>query len=140
MGSCAIKAAVVSADEKEKGLRMILNFGHTVGHAVETASQYRIPHGRAVGIGMLAETRIGVRTGTTPPAVLAQLEDLMARMGVRIGALPSSKILLPLIRKDKKNTRSADMKEPEIPLILPVTLGRVKVRSFTPKEIGRHLD
>ncbi len=57
---CRIKAEVVSEDEKESDGRRILNFGHTIGHAVEAASQFSISHGFAVAIGMVAISRIGV--------------------------------------------------------------------------------
>src|SRR5688500_1985519 len=65
---CRIKADVVSADERESGLRRILNFGHTVGHALEAATKYRrFRHGEAIGYGMLAALSIGVARGVTPP-------------------------------------------------------------------------
>lgn len=61
--SCEIKASVVETDEKEKGLRQILNFGHTVGHAIENATNYRVPHGYAVAMGMAAEMKISAARG-----------------------------------------------------------------------------
>ena len=62
-GSCRIKAGVVAKDEIERGLRKILNFGHTVGHAIEAESGYVVPHGAAVALGMLATARISERMG-----------------------------------------------------------------------------
>ena len=56
-----IKASVVSADERESGRRKILNFGHTLGHGLEAASDYLLPHGHAVAIGMVAEAREWVK-------------------------------------------------------------------------------
>ena len=61
--NCAIKAGVVEADERESGMRQILNYGHTIGHAVEKLSNYRISHGRAVAIGMAIEGDIAARQG-----------------------------------------------------------------------------
>src|SRR5436309_595603 len=58
--SCEIKKSVVEQDEKETGLRRILNFGHTIGHAIEVLSGYRIRHGNAIAIGMVAEARMSV--------------------------------------------------------------------------------
>jgi len=58
ISSLKVKAKVVELDEKESGLRKILNFGHTIGHAIELLSDFKIPHGRAVGIGMVVETLI----------------------------------------------------------------------------------
>ena len=56
--TCRIKADIVSKDEKEENLRSVLNFGHTVGHAIESASDYSLSHGRSVILGMLAEAWI----------------------------------------------------------------------------------
>ncbi len=63
--SIEIKADVVSKDERESGLRKILNFGHTLGHAVETAAGYALPHGSCVALGMILEARIGEQMGVT---------------------------------------------------------------------------
>ena len=66
--SCRIKADVVSRDEREAGLRRILNFGHTVGHALEAVTNYRrFRHGEAVAYGMLAAAAVGLARGVTPP-------------------------------------------------------------------------
>jgi hypothetical protein len=81
--SARIKAQVVSADEHEGGLRAILNYGHTAGHAVEKAAGYRrLRHGEAVAIGMVAAERIGVRLGITPMDAARRIEDLIARTGL----------------------------------------------------------
>lgn len=81
--SAACKARVVSADEREGGLRAILNYGHTAGHAVEKAAGYRrLRHGEAVAIGMVAAARIGVTIGVTPSVVAQRIEDLVETMGL----------------------------------------------------------
>lgn len=80
--SCRIKAAIVTADERESGLRRVLNFGHTLGHAFEAATKYRrLLHGEAIAYGMLAATALGVGRGITPPAVHEALGALIAKMG-----------------------------------------------------------
>lgn len=80
--SCRIKASVVSQDEHEHGLRRILNFGHTLGHAVEAATGYgRLRHGEAVGLGMRAALALGVARGLTPPALAERATALIARLG-----------------------------------------------------------
>lgn len=61
--SCEIKAAIVMQDEKEKGVRMLLNYGHTLGHAVESAMNYKISHGHAISIGMSCAAKISARLG-----------------------------------------------------------------------------
>ncbi len=75
--SCEIKADVVSRDEKEGGLRRILNFGHTIGHAVEAVSGYSIPHGEAVAIGMVAISKISVARGLMAHEELSRLKGLL---------------------------------------------------------------
>jgi 3-dehydroquinate synthase len=80
--SCRIKAEVVSADEKESGLRRILNFGHTIGHALEAVTKYRrFRHGEAVAYGMLAAMHLGVNRGVTPVEVQQRLTSLIAHLG-----------------------------------------------------------
>jgi 3-dehydroquinate synthase len=74
---CELKKSVVQRDEKETGLRRILNFGHTIGHAVELLSHYRVSHGNAVAIGMIAEARISVNMGMLSTHAFERLERLI---------------------------------------------------------------
>lgn len=102
--SCRIKAEVVSADERESGLRRILNFGHTVGHALEAVTKYKqFRHGEAIGYGMLAALHIGVARGITPKPLLEEVETLITQLG----PLPpvaglSAKEVVAAIGRDKK--------------------------------------
>ena len=102
--SCRIKAAVVSADERESGLRRILNFGHTIGHALEAVTKYkRFRHGEAIGYGMLAALAIGVARGITPKSLGEEVDALITQLG----PLPSvadisAKEVLAAIKRDKK--------------------------------------
>lgn len=102
--SCRIKADVVSADERESGLRRTLNFGHTIGHALEAATRYkRFRHGEAIGYGMLAALSLGVARGVTPQALYDEVLELVTHLG----PLPpvsdiSSKEALAAIGRDKK--------------------------------------
>jgi 3-dehydroquinate synthase len=101
--NCAIKTKVVEADEREAGMRAILNFGHTVGHAVEAASGYgTITHGEGVAYGMLVATDLSVRRGLCPPADASRLERLLRRFAL----VPTVPVSLELIEKyilrDKK--------------------------------------
>jgi 3-dehydroquinate synthase len=80
--SCRIKASVVTADERETGPRRALNFGHTIGHALEALTQYkRFRHGEAVGYGMLAACELAVSRGALDPSARDALRDLITRMG-----------------------------------------------------------
>ena len=114
-----IKARVVAEDEREAGLRRILNFGHTIGHAVEAGGGYRRwLHGEAVALGMVAECRLGEILGTTPSSIRPRLKNLLLKAG-----LPdklSKKHLhktAEWINYDKKFARAS------IRMYLPVALG-----------------
>ncbi|MGE0460969.1 MAG: 3-dehydroquinate synthase [Vicinamibacterales bacterium] len=80
--SCRIKAEIVSRDERESGLRRILNFGHTVGHALEAATDYRrFRHGEAVAYGMLTAAALGARRGITDADTASAIRDLVLELG-----------------------------------------------------------
>jgi 3-dehydroquinate synthase len=104
--SCEIKAAVVSADEREEtGLRAILNYGHTVGHALEAATGYRrYKHGEAIAIGMAAAACIGQAAGVTPPVVRDTVIASCRAQGLPTGrpAEIPAEVLLDLMLRDKK--------------------------------------
>ena len=80
--SAEIKAEVVEKDERDLGLRNILNYGHTIGHAIETVSDLRIRHGTAVAIGMLAAARISNRMGFLDGTTITRLSRLIERAGL----------------------------------------------------------
>ena len=102
--SCAIKATVVARDERESNVRAILNFGHTFGHAIESATNYETYlHGEAVGLGMLIATDLSERLGLIERSVRERLRDLLTRAGLpvqtpRIGAARA----FELMQMDKK--------------------------------------
>jgi 3-dehydroquinate synthase len=79
-----VKAEVVAADETEGGRRAILNFGHTIGHALEAASGYELLHGEAVALGMIAALDLGAELGIGPPALAARGRALLRRLGLPI--------------------------------------------------------
>jgi 3-dehydroquinate synthase len=120
-----IKAEVVSADEREGGLRRILNFGHTVGHAIESETKYtRLLHGEAVAWGMLAATRLAELLGllATAPA------DRIGFTISRYGPLPpvadlSEEHLLARLAGDKKTLQG------KVHFVLPVSIGEVEIVS-----------
>jgi 3-dehydroquinate synthase len=81
--SCRMKADVVAQDESERGLRAILNFGHTFGHALETLTHYStFTHGEAVAIGMCCATRMSIKMGLCDPGLLNRLENLCTKAGL----------------------------------------------------------
>jgi 3-dehydroquinate synthase len=105
--SVRIKARVVSADEKERGLRKVLNFGHTIGHGVEAASGYSLLHGEAIAIGMVAEARLGERVGLADSGTSRTIEEAVSAAG--LPSRPPADIdpdrVLALMRSDKKQRR-----------------------------------
>ncbi len=107
VGSCRIKAAVVESDETERGLRAVLNFGHTVGHAVETLGGYRrFRHGEAVAIGMVAACLIGEEIGVTEANVTAEVRALLGAAGlpVRLPRSMAPETVMEAMRADKKSS------------------------------------
>ncbi len=124
--SCEIKADVVSKDERESGLRAILNFGHTVGHAVETAENYTMRHGYAVAIGMVYAARLAHLTGLCDASVPERVERLIRAYGlpVNLSALsrkPSVTELVDTMQIDKKAEGG------KVKFVLPKKIGEAVV-------------
>lgn len=130
---CAIKAGVVENDEREGGLRRILNFGHTVGHALEAVTHYRrFLHGEAVGYGMRAASRIAERMELLTPTDREEIESAI----IRVGRLPKSDSLafddiISAMHRDKK------VEAGRATFVLPVEIGKVVIRSDVPPKIVR---
>ena len=101
--NCEIKACVVETDETEKGLREILNYGHTVGHAIESASEFRLRHGEAIALGMMAEAKIAVDKGVCDVTTLELQNRLIERTGLgKWDAGVSESDVIQLMSSDKK--------------------------------------
>jgi 3-dehydroquinate synthase len=118
----AVKTQVIEDDPYEAGLRAVLNFGHTIGHAVELASNFKLRHGEAVAIGMIAESRIAEQIGLAEPGLSDQIKDVCARLGLPIevpGNLPRQAIL-DAMQVDKKRARG------RVRFALPRWVGEVK--------------
>ncbi len=126
----ALKAAVVEADEHEAGIRAYLNFGHTLGHAIEAAG-YRYLHGEAIALGMRAAVRIGAAVGTCDAPLVDRLDALLDRFGLPArGEFDPSRVL-ELVGSDKK--RSAGRQR----WVLPLAVGGVVVRDDVPEHVVR---
>lgn len=123
--SCRLKAEVVSRDEREEtGLRAVLNFGHTIGHAIEAVAGYggEFRHGEAVAVGMVAEARLAEGIGWLSPAVTARLTALLERFGLPTAAPGMDPVaLLDAMSRDKKNQKGKTR------FVLPRALGRVEL-------------
>lgn len=119
--SVEIKAGVVAEDERETGRRAILNAGHTVAHALEQASGFRLPHGEAVSLGLISECRIAERMGIAEPGLGERVKRLLFALGlpIRAAETPAPNLLLEAMSRDKKNRAGV------IRLALPSALGRM---------------
>lgn len=129
--SCEIKASVVAADERETGLRAILNFGHTFGHAIEAGMGYgQWLHGEAVGCGMVLASELSVRLGLMPAEFANRMRTLCqrARLPVRAPDLGAERYL-ELMRVDKKSEAGA------LRFVLIEALGRAGLRSVADDEV-----
>lgn len=103
--SMEIKAAIVAEDEREGGRRAILNFGHTIGHALEATHGYELLHGEAVAIGMLAEAKLGVLEGVTEPNTVDRLSHALREFSlpVHVGSNVAEHEIRQTLFQDKKN-------------------------------------
>jgi 3-dehydroquinate synthase len=129
--ACAIKAEVVSQDEREAGLRQILNFGHTIGHAIEKVGRYRgLLHGEAVAIGMLFAARKSEQLGLSPAGTAERIRSLVTRFGLP-SELPNHprKAYLDALRVDKKMANS------KIRYVVLRGIGRAETVPLTPREV-----
>jgi 3-dehydroquinate synthase len=125
-----LKSEIVSADERESGLRRVLNFGHTIGHALEAESKYhRFLHGEAVAWGMIAATQMAAAVGTCN-AQTAQ-EIISATLG--LGPLPTVTVqprhILNMLASDKK------VKNGRIHFVLPKKIGEVEIVDDVPERV-----
>jgi len=103
--SCLIKKAIVEQDEKEQGLRQLLNYGHTIGHAIESLENYEISHGEAVAIGLLVESKLSVECGFLNEQDLSSLDELLKayQLPLKTQAFKDKAKLMALFKMDKKS-------------------------------------
>ncbi|SMB98625.1 3-dehydroquinate synthase [Thermanaeromonas toyohensis ToBE] len=129
--SCEIKAQIVAQDERERDLRAILNFGHTVGHALEAVTKFHVyRHGEAVAIGMMVATRIALSRGLISPEIIERLEKLLRRASLPV-EMPNVEryTFLEALIRDKK------VREGRVRMVLPVSLGQVEIMEVDTQEI-----
>jgi 3-dehydroquinate synthase len=134
--SCGIKARVVSADEREAGLRRILNFGHTAGHAIEAVTKYRrYRHGEAVAYGMLVAAELASARGAFSERDKQALADLIAGLGPLPAINDVSTVqILEAVRRDKKVVSG------RLHFVLPTGIGSTAiVDDVTEKEMKEAL-
>lgn len=119
----AVKIKVIEEDPYEKGFRAALNFGHTVGHAVELVSKFELRHGEAISIGMVAEARYAARVGLAGSGVVEAIESTLSSLGLPIHipeGMPREDIIRAMRVDKKKNAKS-------IRFALPIEIGKVEL-------------
>lgn len=102
--NCTIKGRVVEADPREQNLRRSLNYGHTIGHAVESASKFELLHGEAVAIGIIGAGLIEIEMGLAQAGRLQRIRGILEKLGVPVRLPPNlaEENLIDLIKRDKK--------------------------------------
>lgn len=127
--NCSVKADVVEQDEKENGLRAILNFGHTIGHAVESAYNFKMTHGECVGIGMVGASYIAYKRGVIETENLNRIENILRLYDFKIRVkLPEKEEVFAFMQKDKKKVGG------KLKFVLPVKIGEVTQKTDVTKE------
>lgn len=118
---CAIKGQVVEQDELDTGLRMLLNFGHTLGHVYEKAYHYETyTHGEAVAAGMVAAAKLGIRLGITPPGTDQRIAAVLRQFDLPTSISATTQDYADTLTKDKKSDGS------QISLIVLTELGKAR--------------
>lgn len=128
----AIKGDVVATDERDEGARQLLNFGHTVGHAIEKLTEHEFSHGQAVAVGMIVATQGALRMGYCRENFLDDLVGCITYRGLPRAVLATTEELLSAMRSDKK--RRGD----EITLILPRRLGECRVETVPMADLEKY--
>jgi 3-dehydroquinate synthase len=132
---CGVKAKVVSQDEREGGLRAILNLGHTFGHAFEAVAQYdEFVHGEAISIGMVGAAKLALRYGRSPE-IYEVTKRVLKKFGlpVRLPDHISTDAVMSAMMHDKK------FREGKMVFIVPVEIGKVEIRKDVPAEWVREI-
>jgi 3-dehydroquinate synthase len=127
--SVKLKAEVVSADERENGLRRVLNFGHTIGHALEAETEYRhFLHGEAVAWGMIASAKIAAAVDRIDQATAERIKDAVRAMGPLPKVESRSRTILRLLQSDKKTRNGV------VHFVLPREIGKVEIANDVPEQ------
>ena len=128
-----MKRDLVECDERDTGARQLLNFGHTVGHAVERASGYAVSHGRAVALGMLMEARGAERAGFAEEPCSGPILEALTRNNLPVFCPYPAEALLEAMLRDKK------VRDLRIQLALPKAIGRCALHEIDVDALGGFL-
>lgn len=129
----SIKKSVVEADERDIGMRQLLNFGHTIGHGIEKLSSYRISHGRAVAMGMVVESKAAFKMGLTGYDASEYLTEVLTKCGFDLNLPYSAEQLYKYAKNDKKI--SAD----SISMVIPESIGKCRLQKILLSDLERFI-
>ncbi|MFD0711161.1 3-dehydroquinate synthase [Paenibacillus sp. GCM10027626] len=132
---CSVKAAVVSEDERENGLRAILNLGHTIGHALEAVAGYNeLLHGEAISIGMIGSARLAVALGA-PEEIYNVTKRVLTKVGlpIRLPAHLDTDAIMEAMQHDKK------FQEGTMVFIVPAAIGKVEINTQVSASLVREI-
>lgn len=126
--SCRIKKDIVEQDEKEENIRMILNYGHTFGHAIENVSNYQLRHGEAVALGMNCAAELAVKLGILNKEIATEQKKLISSFGLDTSIRYKTKVkeIINAMQYDKKKT------DENLRLVLPESIGKVAIKDDVP--------
>ena len=128
-GCAAYKAAIVSQEAQDAGIRLSLNLGHTIGHAVERHSGYTLSHGRAVAIGLASMARAGAALGWCDSITAERIKTALKRRGLPLRYRCRPEELLPYLWSDKKRQGE------ELTVVLPQQIGCCTLRKMTKPQL-----
>ena len=130
-GCIGMKRDIVDVDERESGVRKLLNLGHTFAHAIEVLSGYSVSHGRAVATGLAMVARAAAKAGELPVAEAARIEAIVGAMGYAVRPGFAAGALADAILGDKKVSGDS------IDLVFPETIGKCFVRKMALADLGK---
>ena len=131
--TCALKAKIVEMDEKESGIRAILNYGHTFGHALEKVSEFSILHGQGVAAGMCMVLELGERCGLIPAEVVKRQKDLIQATGLPEKYDLDREQVYQALFSDKKTVSG------QLRFVITPETGRAEVVTFAPESVREYL-
>ena len=130
LGAVAVKARIVAEDEREGGVRRLLNLGHTLGHAIEKCT-HEVNHGEAVAIGMSLVAHAAVRRGDLSEDVAKRIDSLLVALGLKLDMPVTITEMLREVKYDKKKKNNS------IRLIVPVRIGECEIKELSFEELGQ---
>ena len=130
LGAVAVKARIVAEDEREGGVRRLLNLGHTLGHAIEKCT-HDVNHGEGVAIGMSLVAHAAVRRGMLSEDVAKRIDSVLVALGLKLDMPVTITEMLREVKYDKKTTNNS------IRLIVPVRIGECEIKELSFEELGQ---